>query len=265
LLGRFPDFSVLGSDQDDSILALAGKRLEPFQGRVRIVRSRMSELGEAVAALGEPPVGWLMDLGASSLQLDRAERGFSFQWDGPLDMRMDQRREVTAADIVNGWPEEQLADLFFQEGGERASRRVARAICEARRRVPFLRTRALADLIAHELGRGASAKVHPATRVFQALRRAVNDEGGELEAGLALAEEHLADGGVLCAISFHSGEDVVVKRFLAERCRAGAFTSLTKGPLSGSPEEVRANPRARSAKVRAAARTRQDPTQENLR
>lgn len=254
LLGRFPCLSVLGSDQDDSILALAGKRLGPFHDRVRLVRRRMSELGPDVAALGERPVGWLMDIGASSLQLDHAERGFSFQWDGPLDMRMDTRREVTAADIVNTWPEEELADLFFHEGGERASRRVAKAIALARRRVPFLRTRALADHIANELGHGGP--IHPATRVFQALRRAVNAEDAELRAGLALAEEHLADGGVLCVISFHSGEDAVVKRFLAERSRAGAFELLTKGPLEATHAEVRENPRARSAKVRAARRTR---------
>ncbi len=256
LLGRFPAVRVLGSDQDDSILALAGERLELFQGRARLVRRRISELGDDVAALGERPVGWLMDVGASSLQLDRAERGFSFQWDGPLDMRMDTRRDVTAADIVNGWGEEALADLFYHEGGERASRRVARAICEARRRAPFRRTRALADLVAREVGGGGHQKVHPATRVFQALRRAVNEEGAELTAGLALAEEHLADGGVLCVISFHSGEDVVVKHFLAERAKAGAFTILTKTPLEATPEEVRANPRSRSAKVRAAVRTR---------
>lgn len=254
LLGRFPCLRVLGSDQDDSILALAGERLEPFHGRVRLERRRMSELGAVVASLDERPLGWLMDLGASSLQLDEGERGFSFQWDGPLDMRMDVRREVTAADIVNGWGEADLADLFYHEGGERASRRVARAICESRRRAPFQRTRALADLIEREVGR--SGKLHPATRVFQALRRAVNAEDAELRAGLALAEEHLADGGVLCVISFHSGEDVVVKRFLAERVRAGAFTPLTRSPLEATHEEQRANPRARSAKVRAAVRAR---------
>lgn len=254
LLGRFPAVRVLGSDQDDSILALAGERLELFHARVRLVRARMSELDEPVAALGERPIGWLMDIGASSLQLDTAARGFSFQWDGPLDMRMDTRRAVTAADVVNTWREEDLADLFFHEGGERASRRVARAIVEARRRAPFLRTRALADLVAREVKGGG--KVHPATRVFQALRRAVNEEGAELEAGLALAERHLAHGGVLCVISFHSGEDAVVKRFLAERAAAGAFAVLTRTPLEATPEEVRANPRARSAKVRAAVRVR---------
>lgn len=254
LLGRFPRIRVLGSDQDDSILALAGERLGPFNDRVRLVRRRMSELGPDVAALGERPVGWLMDVGASSLQLDRAERGFSFQWDGPLDMRMDQRRELTAADVVNTWPETELADLFYREGGERASRRIARAVVEARRRAPFLRTRALADLVARELGHGGP--IHPATRVFQALRRAVNAEDAELRAGLSLAEEHLADGGVLAVISFHSGEDAVVKHFLADGARAGTFELLTKRPLEATREEVRANPRARSAKLRGARRVR---------
>ncbi|MEM9382650.1 MAG: 16S rRNA (cytosine(1402)-N(4))-methyltransferase RsmH, partial [Planctomycetota bacterium] len=210
-------------------------------------------------------VGLLMDLGASSLQLDRPERGFSFTWDGPLDMRMDPRRERTAADIVNSWDESDLADLFFHEGGERGARRVARAIVDARRRAPFRRTRALSEFVALSLGRPIRSRqaerptrgaIHPATRVFQALRRAVNEEAEELQAGLRAAQDHLDEGGRLLAISFHSGEDGVCKRFLAEGARRGEWDLDTRRPIEAGPEEVRSNPRARSAKLRVARRVR---------
>lgn len=267
LLERFPRLSLLGVDQDPEILSIARERLEPFQGRVRTEHARMSELGGLLAEVDEPVVGVLMDLGASSLQLDRPERGFSFSWDGPLDMRMDPRRERDAASIVNQWDEGDLADLFFHEGGERGARKVARAIVEARRRVPFKRTRALSELVAISLGRPIRSQapsprpqrpgktaIHPATRVFQALRRAVNEEAEELEAGLEAARAHLAPEGRLLAISFHSGEDGVVKRFLAAGARAGDWDLTTRRPVEGTPEEVRSNPRARSAKLRVGER-----------
>jgi len=260
LLGRFPRLRLLGVDQDPEILAIARGRLGPFQDRVRTEHARMSELEGILSELDERPIGVLMDLGASSLQLDRPERGFSFAWDGPLDMRMDPRRERTAADIVNTWDESDLADLFFHEGGERGARRVAKAIVEARRRTPFRRTRGLSETIAIALGRparsggGRPGAIHPATRVFQALRRAVNEEAEELEAGLAAARDHLAPGGRLLAISFHSGEDGVVKRFLADGARAGDWSIETKRPVVAEPAEVRTNPRARSAKLRVAER-----------
>jgi len=254
-------------DQDPEILSIARERLEPFQGRVRTEHARMSELDGLLAEVDEPVVGVLMDLGASSLQLDRPERGFSFSWDGPLDMRMDPRRERDAASIVNQWDEGDLADLFFHEGGERGARKVARAIVEARRRVPFKRTRALSELVAISLGRPIRSQapsprpqrpgktaIHPATRVFQALRRAVNEEAEELEAGLEAARAHLAPEGRLLAISFHSGEDGVVKRFLAAGARAGDWDLTTRRPVEGTPEEVRSNPRARSAKLRVGER-----------
>ncbi len=262
LLERFPRLRLLGTDQDPEILSVARERLEPFKDRVRIEHARMSELTQVLADLDEQPVALLMDLGASSLQLDRPERGFSFAWDGPLDMRMDPRRSRTAADIVNNWDEGDLADLFFHEGGERGARKVARALVEARRRAPFRRTRGLSEAVAIALGKpirsGGDAprrgSIHPATRVFQALRRAVNEEADELEAGLAAAREHLAPGGQLLAISFHSGEDGVVKRFLAEGTRAGEWVLETRRPVEAGPEEVRRNPRSRSAKLRVASR-----------
>lgn len=267
LLERFPRLRLLGVDQDPEILSIARERLEPFQGRVRTEHARMSELDGLLAEVDEPVVGVLMDLGASSLQLDRPERGFSFSWDGPLDMRMDPRRERDAASIVNQWDEGDLADLFFHEGGERGARKVARAIVDARRRVPFKRTRALSELVAISLGRplrppgrpqgSGKVAIHPATRVFQALRRAVNEEAEELEAGLRAAREHLAPEGRLLAISFHSGEDGVVKRFLAGGAREGDWDLVTRRPVEAEPGEVRANPRSRSAKLRVGERLSQ--------
>lgn len=268
LLERFPRLRLLGADQDPEILSVARERLELFSSRVRIEHARMSELTELLADQGEAPIGLLMDLGASSLQLDRPERGFSFAWDGPLDMRMDPRRERTAAEIVNSWDEGDLADLFFHEGGERGARRVARAIVEARRRTPFRRTRGLSEVVALSLGRpvrsgsrrgasqGGRPSIHPATRVFQALRRAVNEEAEELEAGLQAASDHLADGGRLLAISFHSGEDGVVKRFLSSGSQAGCWGLESRRPIEASRDEIRRNPRSRSAKLRVATRRR---------
>lgn len=248
---------VLGLDQDEDVLAYAGRRLERFGERVRLVCARMSE---AAAVLDEEqiePAAFLMDLGANSYHFDQPERGFSFGADGPLDMRMDRSRARTAADIVNHWDEEDLADLLYHEGGERHSRKIARAIVESRRRAPFLRTSALADVIAQARG-GASGRIHPATRSFQALRRAVNEEGEELLTGLNTVEERLLDGGRLVVISFHEGEDGSVKRYLQAQAREGLWEVVTKKPIAPSHTEVRANVRARSARLRAATRTRKE-------
>ncbi|MCP3916305.1 MAG: 16S rRNA (cytosine(1402)-N(4))-methyltransferase RsmH [bacterium] len=256
LLERFPRVRVLGTDQDPSILVRARERLEPFQARVQLERCRHSELADRITeTLGAPPVGFLADLGASSLQLDLAERGFSFQQDGPLDMRMDPDRKRTAAEIVNRWDEEDLADLFYHEGGEGRSRRIAAEIVRARRRAPFRRTGALADLVERTVG-GGRGRIHPATRVFQALRRAVNEEGEELHAALQAAQDTLAEGGILAVIAFHSGEDGEVKRFLKEGAREGHWEVLTKKPLRPTRGEERSNPRARSARLRGARRLR---------
>ncbi|HUR28733.1 MAG TPA: 16S rRNA (cytosine(1402)-N(4))-methyltransferase RsmH [Planctomycetota bacterium] len=255
LLRECPGVSVLGVDQDPEILALARGRLSAFESRVRTRHARASEIAGILEEEGlPPPRGMLLDLGVSSLQLDRPERGFAFQADGPLDMRMDPTRPRTAAEIVNHWDEADLADLFFHEGGDRRARRIARAIVEARRRQPFLRTGALADLIARVAP--SSGKTHPATRAFQALRRAVNEEGEELIAALAAAESCLDDGARLAVISFHSGEDGVVKRFFARGARLGAWRILTKKPVVPAREEQRANRRSRSAALRVAERVR---------
>ncbi len=256
VLAAFPQLSVLGLDQDPAALKLADERLAPFGARVRVRHSRASELLQAVRAEGVAPVmAVLLDLGVSSMQLDQPERGFSFQADGPLDMRMDPTRAETAADIINGWSEVELADLFYHEGGETRSRAIAKAIVEARRNAPFARTLPLADLIARVAGRGPrGGKIHPATLCFQALRRAVNEEGEELRLALESACEVLAPGGLLLVISFHSGEDALVKQRLAEWERAGAFERIGKGAIEPSREECRSNPRARSARLRVARR-----------
>ncbi len=255
LLAALPNVRLIGIDQDPHILAHAQRVLQPFERRVRVRRGRISQLA---AILDEENVtrvvGVLLDVGASSLQLDSAARGFSFQHDGPLDMRMDPDRERTAADIVNRWDESDLADLFFYEGGETRSRKVAHAIVAARRRAPFQRTLALADLIERTLGSGG--KTHAATRAFQALRRAVNEEGEELSAGLAAAEQWLVDGGRLVVISFHSGEDGDVKRFLSQGARDGRWIVLTKKPVTAERSEQLTNRRSRSAMLRAAQRER---------
>jgi 16S rRNA (cytosine1402-N4)-methyltransferase len=255
LLAALPRVQLLGLDQDPEILAHARENLAPFGRRVQVRRARFSQLGAALDAVGaRRVVGILLDIGASSLQLDSAGRGFSFHADGPLDMRMDPERERTAADIVNGWDESDLADLFFYEGGETRSRKIARAIVESRRRAPFQRTLALADVIERAVGGGG--KTHPATRVFQALRRAVNEEGDELLAGLAAAEEWLVDGGRLAVISFHSGEDAEVKRFFAQGASEGRWDVLTRKPVTAGREELLRNRRSRSALLRVGARIR---------
>jgi len=254
LLEVLPRANLLGVDQDLEILEHARETLAPHANRVRIRHGRLSELARTISKERiERPAGMLFDLGVSSLQLDAARRGFSFMADGPLDMRMDTERERTAADIVNRWDESDLADLFYYEGGESGARKVARAIVEARRNVPFLRTAALADTIAKALGGGG--RIHPATRTFQALRRAVNEEGDELLRGLTAAEHWLAPGGRLAVITFHSGEDRTVKRFFADGVKAGTWKLVTRRPVSADAGERRKNRRARSAKLRVAERT----------
>ncbi|MFT4648534.1 MAG: 16S rRNA (cytosine1402-N4)-methyltransferase [Glaciecola sp.] len=260
LLEAFAGVRVLGTDQDPEILDLARKRLEHFGERVRFERARFTNLARLLRKLRcDRPIGWLMDVGVSSLQLDRPSRGFSFQADGPLDMRMDPSREGTAADIVNHWKEDQLADLFYQEGDEHRSRPIAAAIVKARQRVPFKRTAALAELIVDTVGSGG--RLHPGTKVFQALRRAVNSEGEELIAGMQAAEDCLAHDGVLAIITFHSGEDAVVKKYMLEGAHQGRFELLSKKGVTVSREEMQRNPRSRSARLRAVRRIRSEDDQ----
>jgi len=257
LLTRFDDLEVVGSDWDPDSLVEARRTLEPFGERAALVRGRLGEVEATASTRDDAPLGLLADLGVCSLHLDRADRGFSFASDGPLDMRMDPDADTTAADIVNTWGEEQLADLFFHEGGERKSRRVAAAIVAARRRLPFKRTVALAQVVADALG-GVRGKTHPATRTFQALRRAVNGEGEQLEALVDAAPRVLAEGGVLAVITFHSGEDGALKRRMRPGVKSGAWRELTDGALEPQRREVRRNARARSARLRAYQLVRRD-------
>ena len=256
VLDAHPELSLLGTDHDDELLAIAGANLARFGARAATRRARISQLDELLDNQDHPyegrPAWMLFDLGVASLHLDAGPRGFSFGADAPLDMRMDRRRDTTAADLVNTWSEADLADLFYVEGGERRSRPIAAEIVRARRRAPILRTLFLADLVERITGR--TGKIHGATRVFQALRREVNREGAELEAALALGAKWLAPGGVLAVIGFHSGECRVVKRWMAAEVKAGRFELVFKKPLRATHAEVRENPRARSAELRAARR-----------
>ena len=256
---------VVAFDRDPTVRRFAeGLSADRFR-LVEGVFSRMDdELGEAAVD------GVALDLGVSSMQIDQAERGFSFMQDGPLDMRMGGDGP-TAADLVNTTEQEELARMIFVYGEERESRRVARAIVRRREEQPFSRTLELADFVERALGGRRGAKIHPATRTFQGLRIAVNEELAELEAGLVAAERTLKTGGRLCVVTFHSLEDRIVKSFLSTRSgrvpggsryappvvqdAAPSFRLIFNGAQASSDAEARANPRARSAKLRAAVRT----------
>lgn len=256
---------VVAFDRDPTVRRFAAGFPED---RFQLVEAKFSEMD---AVLGEGRAdGVALDLGVSSMQIDQAERGFSFMQDGPLDMRMGDTGP-TAADLVNTAEPEELARIIYVYGEERESRRIARAIAKRREEQPFTRTLELAEFVEKALGGRRGAKIHPATRTFQGLRIAVNDELGEIEAGLAAAERVLKAGGRLCVVTFHSLEDRIVKGFLSERsgrtpagsrhlppAAKGAepsFRLLFNGAQSPSDAETQGNPRARSAKLRAAVRT----------
>jgi 16S rRNA (cytosine1402-N4)-methyltransferase len=266
ILAAATDAKVLGLDRDRTAIALGADFVDAAGGRLTLMEGRFSTLAEAA---GRPACadGVVFDLGVSSLQLDSAERGFSFRSAGPLDMRMDADGP-SAADIVARASERDLASIVATLGEERHARAVARAIVRARAEQPIRTTVALADIVASVV-RMRPGDIHPATRTFQALRMFVNDELGELSRGLVAAESALKPGGRLVVVSFHSLEDRMVKTFLVGRSEtprasrhqpetppvAPTFAVLTKRPVTADAEEVAANPRARSAKLRAAERT----------
>jgi 16S rRNA (cytosine1402-N4)-methyltransferase len=256
ILERVTGSRVTGVDQDGATLARTARELAVFGDRIRTVHARFDRADEADATIASGSFdGILLDLGISTLQLDDASRGLSFDADGDLDMRMDRSVGETAAELLRRISEQELADLLFRFGDEKRSRAIARVIVERRRHAPVRRTRELADLVERALGGRRGARIHPATRTFQALRIAVNDEIGALERVLPKAVRWLATNGRIAVISFHSGEDRVVKRFFRERAASGELEVLTRKIVEPGPAEVEANPRARSAKLRAARLT----------
>lgn len=252
---------VIGLDRDPMVFEMAAKWASEYGDRLSLVQGTFSDLDEHA-----PLAGVVLDLGVSSMQLDQPERGFSFLRDGPLDMRMGQDG-FSAADLVNGGSEALLADVIFQYGEERASRRIAKAIIAAR---PINTTGKLAEVIESVLPKGKPGQSHPATRTFQAIRICINDEFGQLISGLEAAERALQPGGELAVVTFHSLEDRVVKKFMASRGGrkgggnryapetvqdAPTFEAITRKAIIADDDELAANPRSRSAKLRIARRT----------
>lgn len=262
-----PDGVLLGFDRDAEALAAASKRLSCFGDRVRLFHANFTQLAETLQREGIEAIdGMVLDLGVSSHQLDTGERGFSFQQDAPLDMRMDATAGRTAADLVNDLPEQELERIIREFGEERWARRIAAVIAAERNSAPILSTMHLANIVKRSIPRAKwEARLHPATRTFQAIRIAVNEELDNLATGLRAGISSLAPGGRLAVISFHSLEDRIVKNIFNElakgcvclknvpRCVCGrvpVVRKLTGKPLLAGTEEIQKNPRSRSAKLR---------------
>lgn len=262
------DCQVIAIDRDPDAIDAGRALAERYAPRLRLIEGRFGEMAELLSSEGVDDVdGVALDLGVSSMQFDQAERGFSFRASGPLDMRME-KNGLSASDLVNDAEESQLADIIWRYGEERRSRRVARAIVEARKQKRIETTGELAEIVRRAVGPQGRDESDPATRTFQALRIAVNDELGELERGLAAAERVLAPGGRLAVVSFHSLEDRAVKEFVRARAgrtpgpsrhappradaRPAELRDLTRRPVLPSDAEVASNPRARSARLRVA-------------
>ncbi|WP_375409614.1 16S rRNA (cytosine(1402)-N(4))-methyltransferase RsmH [uncultured Methylobacterium sp.] len=275
MLAADPTLHVIGIDRDPGAIADGTALVEASAGRLSLVEGRFGDLDSLVRSRGTQEVdAVVLDIGVSSMQIDQAERGFSFRHDGPLDMRM-ARSGRSAADIVNETDEADLADIIFHYGEERRSRAVARAIVEARESGRIETTARLAEIVASVVWADPASGINPATRTFQGLRIAVNDELGELVRALHAAERILRPGGRLAVVTFHSLEDRIVKQFFATRSgrtaqgsrhmpspeasAAPSFTLATRGAVRPSDAEIHANPRARSAKLRVGARTEAAP------
>ncbi len=266
-----PDGELLGLDIDNDALEIASQRLASFQDRVHLVHSSYSSLSRVLLAIGWDFVdGIVIDLGVSSMQIDMPQRGFSFLKEGPLDMRFDPSQPVSAADIVNKYPEAEIADILFKYGEERRSRQIARAIVQAR---PLDTTLELANVIQRAAGK-SSGKIHPATRSFQALRIAVNQELQSLEDFLPQGVEALRPGGRMAVIAFHSLEDRIVKQYFRREskdcicppeqpdCTCGhkaTIREINRHPIVAGEDEKQNNPRARSAHLRIIEKLEQQP------
>ena len=273
LLKRFPNARLIGLDRDPQALEAAGKRLAPFGERATLVHAVYDEIPSVLDRLGVPALsGTLFDLGVSSLQLDMRERGFAYSYDAPLDMRMDSTRGITAAEIVNTYPATEIARILRDYGEERFARRVAEKIVAERDREPFTTTARLSELVRDSIP-AATRRTggHPAKRTFQALRIAVNDELPVLERALPAAVAATELGGRIAVLSYHSLEDRLVKRVFAAASESAAppglpvvpeqyqpkFRLLTRGAEPPTEKEIAQNPRAASAKLRAAERVRE--------
>ncbi len=248
-----PDGRVIAFDWDEAAIAAAAAGLAAYRERLIIIRRNYRDIDIGMKEAGCKRVnGMMIDIGLSSLQLDAGARGFTFRRDEPLDMRMDSRRLKTAAAIVASATEEELADIFFYYGEEKQARRIAAAIVAQRHQQPIATSTQLADLVARSVPRRFHPpKIHVATKVFQALRIAVNDELANLRGFLDKAPAYLVPGGRLCVISFHSLEDRIVKRVFAG---TPGLATVTRKPLTPTQEEIQANPRSRSARLRVAER-----------
>lgn len=256
LLEANPRLRLVGLDLDEANLEAAGRHLASFADRIQLVRANFEELGGVLERIGMKPVGGILaDLGVSSNQIADPARGLSFETDGPLDMRLDRSHGPTAADLINTLSVGELSDLLYLQSQERHSRRIARRICQERLRGRVDSTAVLARLVASAMGQNPQShrgRTHPATRTFLALRMAVNDELPALRRLLAEAPQCLSPGGRVAVITFHSGEDRIVKEDFRARVRAGQYRLVTRKPVTAEEEEVRANPRSRSAKLRVA-------------
>jgi 16S rRNA (cytosine1402-N4)-methyltransferase len=259
ILQRLKTGRLVGLDRDPQALEIARERLKAFEGKVTLVQTDFSRIGEVVSELKLPKLdGVLADLGVSSLELDAPERGFSFRWGGPLDMRMNPEYPLVAEEIVNHWSEKELADVLYNFGEEHESRRIARAIVRAR---PIRDTEHLATVVAGARKARGRQRLHPATKTFLALRIAVNRELEELGQFLNRTPATLSSGARWAILSYHSLEDRMVKHSFQRLVQAGGFQILTKKPIQAGEAEVQENPRARSAKLRVIERRDASPDQ----
>jgi 16S rRNA (cytosine1402-N4)-methyltransferase len=250
IVRRLATGRLLGMDRDPQALEIARERLKEYADKVVLVHAEFSKIGEVTANLNWPPAdGVIADLGISTLELDSPERGFSFRHRAPLDMRMNPEAPLTAADIVNQWSEKEVADVLYRNAEERNSRRIARAIVRAR---PIRDTEHLATVVAGAQKARGRQKLHPATKTFLALRTAVNREEEELEQFLSWAPATISSGGRWIVLSYHSLEDRLVKRAFQRLEREKSFKVLTKKVIQPEEDEIRNNPRSRSAKMRVA-------------